>query len=95
MAAYPNTLGLIIANEVINSIPSTNVASIIRAVARDVKTYMAIAANTVGQRLLPIGVSSSGQASLLMPEFDYMTGGDLDEAVDFFCVGASLNDNFV
>ena len=90
MATYPNTLGIIVANSLINTVLSTNVASIIRAVARDVKIYMSIAASASGQRVLPIGVSSSGIPPVLMPEFDYMTGGPQEEAVDFFCVGTLL-----
>jgi hypothetical protein len=90
MAVYPNTLALIVANNLINTPLSTKSASVIRAVTRDVKSYMSIAASTLGQRVLPIGVSSTGTASVLMSEFGYMTGGPQEEAVDFFCVGALL-----
>lgn len=88
MAAYPNTLGIIVANGVINDVPSTNAASVIRAVARDVKKYMAIAAGISGQRVLPLGVSASSVRHVLMPQFAYMTGGPQDDAIDFFSVGS-------
>ncbi|KAI0123178.1 glycolipid anchored surface protein [Xylariales sp. AK1849] len=37
MAAYPNTLGLITANGLVHSVASTQAASVVRAVTRDVK----------------------------------------------------------
>ncbi|KAI0010512.1 Glucanosyltransferase-domain-containing protein [Xylariaceae sp. FL0662B] len=83
MAAYPNTLGLVAANEVINSIPSTAAAPVVRAVVRDVKRYMGLAA-AWGQRVLPVGVSSADVRSLLKPQFDYFGAGSDAEGIDFY-----------
>ncbi|KAK1955795.1 glycolipid anchored surface protein [Colletotrichum sublineola] len=85
MAAYPNTLGVIAANEVINTAASTGGASVIRAVTRDVKRYMTLAAELHGQRVLPVGLSSAKILNFFRDEFKYFTGGDPSEALDFFC----------
>jgi len=85
LAAYPNTLGVIVANSVINRAANTTGAAVIRAVARDVKRYMALAAELKGQRVLPVGLSSARVMSFFRDEFKYFTGGDPSEALDFFC----------
>ncbi|KAK8002155.1 glycolipid anchored surface protein GAS1 [Apiospora marii] len=87
MAAYPNTLGVVAANEVLLHAGHTAGAAVIRALVRDVKRYMALhaAANPDSQqRVLPVGVSSNGVSSIFYDEFRYFTGGDPGEAVDFF-----------
>lgn len=89
MAAYNNTLGVIVANELIGSIPSTIVAPVVRAVTRDVKRYMALAAEADNQRILPVGISSSDAPILIRPQFEYFSAGDEKEAIDFFSVGSS------
>jgi 1,3-beta-glucanosyltransferase GAS5 len=86
MAQYDNTLGLIVANEVINSIPSTPAANVVRAVTRDVKKYMAIAAELTGQRILPVGVSAAQVMQIIKPQFEFLTGGNPEEALDFYSV---------
>ncbi|KAK1997447.1 glycolipid anchored surface protein [Colletotrichum falcatum] len=85
LAAYPNTLGVIAANSVINNAAGTRAASVIRAVTRDIKMYMALAAQVKGQRVLPVGLSSSKMLNFFRDEFWYFTGGDPSEALDFFC----------
>lgn len=89
MAAYTNTLGIIPANEVINSQPSTIAAPVVRAVTRDVKKYMSLAHEISGQRQLPVGYSSADVVMYVRQCFDYFTAGDPAETLDFFCV--SLN----
>ncbi|KAK8047989.1 hypothetical protein PG996_016053 [Apiospora saccharicola] len=87
MAAYPNTLGVVAANEVLQHAGHTAGAAVIRALVRDVKRYMALhaAANPESQqRVLPVGVSTNGVSSIFYNEFRYFTGGDPQEAVDFF-----------
>ncbi|RYP64240.1 hypothetical protein DL771_008864 [Monosporascus sp. 5C6A] len=84
MAAYRNTLGVIVANEVINSVPATVAAPVIRAVTRDVKRYMALAAEVAGQRVLPVGISSAQFMSILEPQFVYFSAGREEETIDFF-----------
>ncbi|RYP73189.1 hypothetical protein DL770_007818 [Monosporascus sp. CRB-9-2] len=86
MAAYRNTLGAVVANEVINSIPATVAAPVIRAVTRDVKRYMALAAEVAGQRVLPVGISSADVRSILEPQFAYFSAGGEEETIDIFAV---------
>ncbi|KAK8110271.1 1-3-beta-glucanosyltransferase gel1 [Apiospora kogelbergensis] len=97
MAVYPNTLGVVVANEVLNSPGATAGAPVVRALVRDVKRYMALhaaAAKSEGAgagahqqyRVLPVGVSSSGIRNVFLDEFRYLTGGAPEEAVDFFSV---------
>lgn len=86
MAAYPNTLGVLVANEVINTHDSTAAASVIRAVTRDIKRYMALAGDISEQRVLPVGYSAADIAMLRRSTFDYLTAGSRDESIDFYCV---------
>ncbi|KAL1875471.1 DNA photolyase phr1 [Diaporthe australafricana] len=86
LAAYPNTLGVLVANELINGAPSTTVAPIIRAVTRDVKRYMALAQDASGQRILPVGYSAADVRMYTRPTFDFLTAGSVDDSVDFFCI---------
>jgi 1,3-beta-glucanosyltransferase GAS5 len=91
MAQYPNTLGLIVANEVLNSGDSTIASPVIRAVTRDVKSYMATAAEITGQRQLPVGYSASTCHLILKPTLDYFAAGPSEEAIDFFSVSPRLH----
>ncbi|KAK7965827.1 1-3-beta-glucanosyltransferase GAS1 [Apiospora aurea] len=94
MAAYPNTLGVVAANEVLLHAGHTAGADVIRALVRDVKRYMALHAKAnpeSWQRVLPVGVSSNGVSSIFYDEFRYFTGGDPEEAVDFFSVQSFEN----
>ncbi|KAK8066828.1 hypothetical protein PG997_013575 [Apiospora hydei] len=72
MAAYPNTLGVVAANEVLLHAGHTAGAGVIRALVRDVKRYMALHAEVnpeSRQRVLPVGVSSNGVSSIFYDEF--------------------------
>ncbi|KAK8855094.1 Glucanosyltransferase-domain-containing protein [Apiospora arundinis] len=91
MAVYPNTLGVVAANEVLQHAGHTVGAPVIRALVRDVKRYMALhvaeaGASAAGEpyRVLPVGVISNGMSSIFYNEFRYFTGGNPEEAVDFF-----------
>lgn len=87
MAQYTNTLGLVVANGALSAIYSTSAAPMIKTVIRDVKRYMAAAAQEgVGQRQLPLGYSASSTRLILKTTFDYFSAGKEDETVDFFCV---------
>lgn len=89
MAAYPNTLGVLVASEVINSHASTSAALVIRAVTRDIKRYMELARETSEQRVLPVGYSAADVRNLTRPTFDYLTAGSRDESIDFYCVSCN------
>ncbi|POS72367.1 glycolipid anchored surface protein [Diaporthe helianthi] len=86
MAAYPNTLGVLVGNEVINDHNSTAAASVIRAVTRDVKKYMTLASEASEQRILPVGYSAVDVIMLNRSTFDYLTAGSREESIDFYCV---------
>lgn len=86
MATYSNTLGVLVANEVINDQASTAAAPVIRAVTRDIKRYMALAHEASEQRILPIGYSAADVRMNTRPSFDYLTADSVDESIDFFCV---------
>ncbi|KAL2279655.1 hypothetical protein FJTKL_13333 [Diaporthe vaccinii] len=85
MAAYPNTLGVLVASEVINSHASTAAAPVIRAVTRDIKRYMALARETSEQRVLPVGYSAADVRMVTRSTFDYLTAESKDESIDFYC----------
>lgn len=91
MSQYSNTLGLVVANGALSTIYSTAAAPMIKTVIRDVKSYMATAQDSVGQRQLPVGYSASNSRLILKSTFDYFTSGDKQEAVDFFCVRSLLS----
>lgn len=86
MAAYHNTLGVLVANEVINSHDSTAAASVIRAVTRDIKMYMTLAREISEQRVLPVGYSAADVLMFTRRTFDYLTAGSKEESIDFYCV---------
>ncbi|KAI1780895.1 glycoside hydrolase family 72 protein [Hypoxylon cercidicola] len=92
MSQYPNTLGFVIANEFINSLRVTSAANYLRALTRDVKKYIALAARQ-NQRVVPVGISAADISYLLKTQFDYFSAGSDEEAIDFFsfnnsnCVG--------
>ncbi|KAI5926006.1 glycolipid anchored surface protein [Camillea tinctor] len=97
MSRYANTLGLIIANEVINTPETTRAAPMIRALVRDVRRYLThISATDEASdddygwrkrpRVLPLGYSAAAVQSVLMPQYKYFSadGGGDGGAVDFF-----------
>lgn len=95
MAAYPNTIGAIPANGIINNRPSTVAAEPIRAVVRDVKQYMKLKNDSTGQRILPVGVSASDVATYRKTQFQYFSAGRRDEAIDYYCVSLAVQCGFM
>ncbi|RYP31325.1 hypothetical protein DL767_005838 [Monosporascus sp. MG133] len=84
LAAYRNTLGLFVAEEVINSTPDTAVAPVVRAVTRVVKRYMALAARIAGRRVLPVGYKAGNIKEFTRLQYEYFAAGDEAEAIDFY-----------
>jgi hypothetical protein len=85
MAVFPNTLGVLVANHLINNSRSESCAPVIRAVVRDLKEYMRLRHQARGQRLLPIGFGAGeyeGDRKIL----NYLATGDKDSNVDFWTV---------
>ena len=86
MAAFPNTLGVFAASEVVNTKATLVVTPVIKAVVRDLKTYMELRSEVAGQRVLPVGYSAAGTAQDRIV-FKYLTAGDKRGAIDFWAVG--------
>lgn len=84
-ASYNNTLGFLAGNEVINTASNTNCAPYIKAVIRDMKSYI----SAQGLRSIPVGYSAADVSSNQQPLAEFLNCGD-DEGsrTDFY----SLND---
>jgi len=79
-AKYDNTLLFFSANEVINDDKTTNCAPYVKAVTRDIKSYM----NARGLRKVPVGYSAADVESNRYEMADYMNCGDDAARSDFF-----------
>ena len=90
MASFPNTLGALIADQLINNKNSERWAPVIKAIVRDIKKYMKLTNHKTGQRCLPIGfggASYKGDRKIL----DYVASGDEASRVDFWTVCVDHN----
>lgn len=86
MARFPNTLGLLASNELINNDATMPVAAILKAVVRDLKKYMKIQNETNGQRVLPIGYNAATSSARDQEVLEYLTAGDDEMSIDFWTV---------
>lgn len=78
---YPNLLGFFAANEVINSENTTTTAPYVKAVVRDMKTYIKAQAS----RFIPVGYSAADVAMNRWEQMQYFNCGDDDMArIDMF-----------
>lgn len=81
MAKYNNTLGYFAANEVINDDESTGVAPYVKAVVRDMKTFI----KNTGLRKIPVGYSAADVKENRLETAHYFNCGDDEMArVDMF-----------
>jgi len=79
-AKYDNTLLFFSANEVINDDKTTNCAPYVKAVTRDIKSYM----NARGLHKIPVGYSAADVESNRYEMADYMNCGDDAARSDYF-----------
>jgi hypothetical protein len=79
-AKYDNTLLFFSANEVINDDATTNCAPYVKAVTRDIKSYI----NARGLRKIPVGYSAADVESNRYEMAAYMNCGDDAVRSDFF-----------
>ncbi|KAF1849385.1 glycoside hydrolase family 72 protein [Cucurbitaria berberidis CBS 394.84] len=79
-AKYDNTLLYFSANEVINDDATTNTAPYVKAVTRDIKSYI----NARGLRKIPVGYSAADVESNRYEMAAYMNCGDDAVRSDFF-----------
>lgn len=94
MAEYPNTLGLLAGNGIINSPSNQNAAPIIKAVVRDLKRYMKLQNTATGQRILPIGYTAAGIDLLDTTVLKYLSLGNLANSIDFWTVSCAIKSTY-
>jgi hypothetical protein len=85
MARFPNSLGFLIANSMINNIRSEICAPVVRAVVRDLKKYMKLKYQAIGQRTLPVGFGG-GQYDGDVKVLNYLVAGDESCSIDLWTV---------
>lgn len=95
MASCPNTLGILVADMLINNDASVACIPVIAAVVRDLKKYMALKNEETGQRILPIGYSAATIEARDMAILDYLSSGDKGDSIDFWTVSTCVLGNHV
>lgn len=95
MAQYPNTLGLLAGNQVINNPITQKAAPVIRAVVRDIKRYMKIQNEANGQRILPVGYTAAMVDQLDITVLDFLSQGDPASSIDFWTVSVVFSQAFI
>jgi len=86
MARFPNTLGFLIASGLINNTSSEICAPVITAVVRDLKKYMKLKYQVIGQRILPVGFGG-GQYEGDLKVLNYLTASeDESSRIDLWTV---------
>jgi predicted butyrate kinase (DUF1464 family) len=73
MARFPNTLGCLVADHLINNTHSEISATVTTAVVRDLKKYMDLRHQATGQRILPVGLGG-GEYKDNLKIVNYLTG---------------------
>ncbi|CAI7616185.1 unnamed protein product [Penicillium glandicola] len=79
-AQYNNTLAFFSGNEVINDGPSSKAAPYVKAVTRDMRTFL----RARGLREVPVGYSAADVDTNRLEMAEYMNCGTDDERSDFF-----------
>ncbi|KAK9238554.1 Glucanosyltransferase-domain-containing protein [Lipomyces kononenkoae] len=81
---YSNVLGFVAANEVVNAVNTTDTATVLKAVIRDMKKYIAMQS----PRTIPVGYCAADVAENRYQLAHYLDCGDASERAEFF----GLND---
>ena len=89
-AKYPNTLGLLVASNLVNDKGTEKAAPVAKAVVRDLKRYMRLHNDASGQRILPIGYDAATVDPRDMTILDYLSLGDPASAIDFWTVSLTM-----
>ncbi|KAM3418073.1 1,3-beta-glucanosyltransferase [Cercospora zeina] len=88
MASFPNTLGMFVAQRLINSM--MNDAScvactlVIAAVVKDLKRYMNLRHKVAGQRILPVAYGGDNDGFRDKQVFEYLRTREESERIDFW-----------
>lgn len=90
MASFPNTLGILAGNEVINNDVTLPAAAVLKAVVRDLKKHMKIQNKARGQRMLPIGYNAATSSERDQEVLEYLTAGEDLTSIDFWTVSVIL-----
>ncbi|RMY71017.1 hypothetical protein D0864_10748 [Hortaea werneckii] len=85
MAQYPNTLGVLVSNHLINDARSESLcAPVLAAAVRDMKKYMRLKRNLTGQRILPLGYGAAAAGERDRRVLEYLSSREDDFRVDFW-----------
>ncbi|KAJ6193538.1 Glucanosyltransferase-domain-containing protein [Bipolaris maydis] len=84
MAKFPNTLGVLAGNELINNDATLPVAAVLKAVVRDLKKHMKLQNEACGQRILPIGYNAATSGARDKEVLEYLTVGEDHISIDFW-----------
>ena len=86
MANYPNTLGLLVASELVNNDATLSAVPVIKSAVRDLKRYMKLKSEAIQQRVLPIGYDAAMNGARDMTILRYLVGGGIENSIDFWTV---------
>lgn len=93
MAQYPNTLGVLVSNHLINDARSESLcAPVLAAVVRDLKKYMRLKRDLTGQRILPLGYGAAAAGERDRRVLEYLSSREDDVRVDFWAVCQYVRD---
>lgn len=87
MAQYPNALGAMFADQLINNASTESCAPVMAAVAGDLKQYMRLRHQATGQRILPIA-SGTGSNNIAQDRdvLEYLVANAKEDSIDFWTV---------
>lgn len=91
MAKYPNTLGLLVASELINDETTLSATPVIKATVHALKKYMKLRNDATGQRVLPIGYNAATSSARDRTVLDYLSSGGGESSIDFWTVSGVRN----
>ncbi|KAI6993081.1 FACT complex subunit, partial [Hortaea werneckii] len=85
MTQYPNTLGVLVSQHLINDAGSESLcAPVLAAVVRDLKRYMRLKRDLTGQRILPLGYGAAAAGERDRRVLEYLTSRDEKSRIDFW-----------
>lgn len=96
MAQYPNTLGVLVSQHLINDEASESLcAPVLTAVVRDLKRYMRLKRDFTGQRILPVGYGAAAAGERDRRVLEYFTSRDEESRIDFWAVRQCMREMWV
>lgn len=87
MAQYPNTLGVLVSQHLINDARSESLCDpVLAAVVRDLRRYMRMKRDLTGQRILPLGYGAAAAGERDRRVLEYLSSQDEESQIDFWAV---------